>query len=190
MSNVMLEKKWSAEKWGKEAQTSPTNITRFLSNDSSAIPNVATLEKLARAAGSAYPIGDLQKSSLYSVPVVDAALIAMIHWPAQTQEIQKMMKASTKAIQAAFPCGPNSFALEVLSHDLSQRAVVKGDIVIVDPDAATELFCLVAYRDADKVGFGELGEQFIMARTLRPSAPVPIEAVQIVGRIVQHVRKL
>lgn len=52
LKSTMKKKKWSAERWAKEANVAGTTITRFLnSDDPHRTPSARTLEKLARAAG-------------------------------------------------------------------------------------------------------------------------------------------
>lgn len=51
MRMVMEQRDWSAEAWARKAETSPTNITRFLNHEGS-IPSTRTLAKLGDAAGS------------------------------------------------------------------------------------------------------------------------------------------
>lgn len=51
MRGVLEDKGWSANEWAKSAGTSPTNVTRML-GPSGSLPNVETLMKLARIAGS------------------------------------------------------------------------------------------------------------------------------------------
>ena len=51
MRSVLEDKGWSANEWAKAASTSSTNITRMLGPKGN-VPNVETLMKLARVAGS------------------------------------------------------------------------------------------------------------------------------------------
>jgi len=52
MRTVMSSQGWSANEWAVKANTSPTNITRFLNSDATYIPTSRTLGKLAFVAGS------------------------------------------------------------------------------------------------------------------------------------------
>lgn len=51
MRRVLDEKGWSAEHWARVADTSATNISRFLSQGAT-LPTLRTMAKLAAAAGS------------------------------------------------------------------------------------------------------------------------------------------
>lgn len=52
MREVLQTHGWKPAEWARRAETSPTNITRFLGPTSSLMPSVETLAKLCRAAGS------------------------------------------------------------------------------------------------------------------------------------------
>jgi len=54
MEDVMRRKGWSAEKWAREARTSPTNITRV--SKQHYVPNSYTLAMLGMAAGEPPPL--------------------------------------------------------------------------------------------------------------------------------------
>jgi phage repressor protein C with HTH and peptisase S24 domain len=46
MSRVMAETGWSAAQWAEKANTSASNITRFLKDDGASMPKTVTLDKL------------------------------------------------------------------------------------------------------------------------------------------------
>ena len=82
MRDVMERKEWSAERWARLSETSPTNITRFLREmdlhgDSEFLPSSRTIAKLARTAGS-QPVFSQQLSRLSQVQ--DVPMVADLLW--------------------------------------------------------------------------------------------------------------
>jgi len=52
MRRVLAEKGWTAKDWAGRANTSPSNITRFLKSGDAHMPTMRTLTKLSAAAGT------------------------------------------------------------------------------------------------------------------------------------------
>lgn len=52
MRQVLASTGWKPAEWARRAETTPTNITRFLGPTANLMPTVETLGKLCRAAGS------------------------------------------------------------------------------------------------------------------------------------------
>lgn len=81
MRTVMSTQNWSANEWAVKANTSPTNITRFLNSDATYIPTARTLGKLAYVAGSSPQLVNKgQETGLIKHPVknVDGDVVDMI----------------------------------------------------------------------------------------------------------------
>lgn len=59
MRDVLEAKGWSPERWARNADTTPTNLTRFLRGGPH-VPSTRTIAKLAAVAGYGPPIGRLR----------------------------------------------------------------------------------------------------------------------------------
>lgn len=190
MIEAMAERKWSAERWGREASTAPTNITRFLKNDNAALPTTRTIEKLAYAIGIPAPIGDLRKIPLNTVSIVDPITVKMVHWPATTQDRERLMSTALGTLRAPHDVSAAAFAVEAPTGSLSGIGVMLGDVLVIEPDGEQVNGAKLLYKIADRLDIGVLEHGAIYPRSFNPSAPVRIGDVEIVGRIVSVVKKL
>jgi transcriptional regulator with XRE-family HTH domain len=190
MKEIMLAKGWSAERWAKEADTSATNITRFLSGNDQPIPSTLTLEKLANACGVSPPIG-VGKRSFKPIPIVDATSIRLIKWPAKTQELNRLMDQRVGMLQAPHETSDDAFAIVVQSDRLSMLGIVPGDQLVIEPNGERTTGAVLVFVCPDgRVDVGVLEGKMLTARSTTLHVGHAIDDVSIVGRATQHVKKL
>lgn len=191
MTDTMQIKQWSAERWGKEAGTAPTNITRFLKSGSAPIPTMRTLEKLAQAAQVPVPSQNAAKLPLGSIPIIDVTTIRMVHFPAEPQEIRAMLKRSVGDIRAPFRASDAAFAVVAPTDRLEIMGILPGDFLVVEPNEEQSRGSVLLYKTpTGDLDIGVLESGMLMPRCAAPVAAVPAASVEIVGRVMQHVRKL
>lgn len=118
--------RFSWERLCRKADTSPTNITRFL-KDGVTVPRLSTLAKIADAAGVPLP-GQAMTSDIQ--PLVDVPIILPHIF--RTAGLQVAIMSSLDAVRS-----PSRFAhcvaVKVTADTGSLAGVLLGDVVIVDP---------------------------------------------------------
>lgn len=190
MIDSMAARSWSAERWGRESGTAPTNITRLLKSDKAAIPNSRTIDKLADAIGIPAPVGRMQKLSVNSVPLLDAITVRMVYWPATLQDRKNLMKNNIGAVLAPHEVSADAFAVAAPSNRFSSLGVMEGDVLIVEPDGEQSHGAKMLYRISDRIELGVLENGILSPRSFTPEPSVRADEVQIVGRIVSVVKRL
>ena len=94
MRSVMADRNWSANEWATAAGTSPTNITRVLAPNSSIVPSIDTIGKLAQVAGS--------QPALYPTANQDNAKQALNYCPgcgADLRQVKRPEPASLRVLK-------------------------------------------------------------------------------------------
>jgi hypothetical protein len=190
MVDAMAERCWSAERWGREANTAATNITRFLKSDKAAIPNSRTIDKLADAIGIPAPVGGMKKFAVNSVPILDAITVKMVHFPATLQDRKSLMMKSVGNLLAPHEVSSSAFAVEAPSNRLAALGVMIGDMLVIEPDGEQAAGAKMLYRISDRIDVGVLERGTLSPRSFDAEPSVRIEDVQLVGRIVSVVKKM
>jgi transcriptional regulator with XRE-family HTH domain len=132
MREVMAERGWNAEEWAQHAQTTATNITRFLKGRSAHIPSYATLAKLAAAAGVAIPSPGLLPAQVQKVRL--SLLTTRQIERAMPDHLQELASRARKSIAATDRHGPHAFAVVVDSGEYAAFGFSQGDVLVIDPD--------------------------------------------------------
>ncbi len=193
MRNVLVEKNWTAERWARGAGTSPTNITRFLSNESAALPSTATLAKLAEAAGSEPRLLDQRLVvGMIETPVLsDGALLQFLPLHCKTPAAIKFLLAEQEMTIALPKQGTGmAFAVNITTDWLKGDGVNRGDKVVVEPFQDPQDGAVVLARRNESLGTLRLrGEQYC-EKPGEVEAPVQDEDLEIIGTVIQHVRAL
>lgn len=146
MQEIMADREWNAEEWAKAAQTSPTNITRFVKG-SDHIPSYATLLKLAAVAGVPIPTPGVAARDMpkIRIPLLELDQIAT----AGATGLQQLIKQAETTIVADYH-RPGAFALRLKTSAFAGLGYLKGDILIVDPAVTPKkglhVLCHANYR--------------------------------------------
>jgi hypothetical protein len=192
MIEAMEASQLSAERWGRLAGTAPTNITRFLKYPDAPIPTARTLSKLAAVGGIPVPVGIPAKLPLNIIPVLDATTVALLPWPASLQEFRAMLEQNKIGeVKAPYEASPEAFAILAPSERMAIAGIARNDLLIVEPRGEQIGGSVLLFKTKDNlVDIGVLEAGVLSARAYYPAIPFPIADVEILGRVMQHVKKL
>ena len=135
MTEVMQSQGWTAKDWATRADTSPSNITRFMSKitEGKHVPSPGTIEKLAQAAGSAPQLFSWSIDSDRSVPLLSPAR-ALDHVQALRQTRGKNVTAtSKKKVSVPGDVPDRAFAITLSGNTMSGAGILDSDVAIIDP---------------------------------------------------------
>jgi len=138
MRTVMSSQGWSANEWAVKANTSPTNITRFLNSDATYIPTSRTLGKLAFVAGSnPQLINKGQEGGLIKYPVknADGETVDMLAVEDENVEVYKL--GYTTGMWAA-GIMPNTI---VVIKKVKPKEIENGDVLLFEDEKYGLLCC-------------------------------------------------
>lgn len=178
VEETLAEKKWTPERWCRLADTTPTNLTRFLRNERS-IPSARTLSKLAAVAGTSPSLGPQARLNNLVIVAVYASLSDGLEARSPIGTVKVLGQVSSKA-----------FAFHVQSPALIARGVMPGDLAICEPVA------LAAPREGDTLVYlTETGEDLGLLLDGRlhrfdGGAIVPLTGVNVSGVVVELQRSM
>jgi transcriptional regulator with XRE-family HTH domain len=194
MRAVLAERKWSAEEWAAQAQTSATNITRLLSGGNS-MPTAETLARLARAAGSEPSlIGKSRIVPTHSVPILagnDLRRFMKGNRAMQTEIVEQALDTAP-ILTVLYKPSPRAIAVQIETDSMVARGVKPGDYIVVEPlDIVPAVNgALVVAEVHKKIGAYLFHPPFLLAQTMTASAPIPIVDALIIGRAMHLERSL
>lgn len=152
MHDVMRATGWSALKWGQEAHTAPSNISRFLRDpDRASLPKQDTLLKLAKAAkvpppmatpsGMAEEVEPFDQGSfeltfpLVAVKEYDIDAAAGPGNLAEEEAVRTTWGLPGEVVKYEFQASnPSSLAILTVEGDSMEPHLYSGDRVVVDTD--------------------------------------------------------
>mgnify|MGYP003916880433 FL=1 len=180
MKNVMAVNEWSAKDWALKADTSPTTITRFLGQKKH-VPSGKTLNKLAIAARSTPPIGvDPQTYAtipLFKVGMDDMKNLAMD----RIDEVVVDLDVSVAAI-----------AVRLDTDSMTLGGLLPSDTLVCEPigKLKPKAGSVIAFYDGG-VSAGRFFPPFIIpASSNAGHKPVNFDTVEVIGKVVQQIRRL
>jgi SOS-response transcriptional repressor LexA len=138
MSGVIDERGWSAASWARQAEVTPTNLTRFLRDpETASLPSAETIGRLAWAAGEEPRfLGLPQETSGTRVPVLDLAGLRALQLLGQRQAEEFLDEARRNNGPGVFydrQASRRAFALRVTSLHMNAGGLVPNDIVVLEP---------------------------------------------------------
>jgi hypothetical protein len=190
---VMQQQGWSAEEWARRAATTPTNITRILSSESS-LPNADTLGRLARVAGSQPDlVGSAKRVANDSVPLLDHDQVLQLAklTGKERRAFLDRLRGELVTMQGLFRPSTTGFGVAVETDALRGRGVLKGDIMVIEPaDFSGE--------DGGSIVAAIVGRQIgpwlwyppVLVPAHENTDTVPMTKATILGRVVQLMRQL
>jgi len=191
---VMHQQSWSAEEWARRAATTPTNITRILSSDSS-LPNAATLARLARVAGSQPDlIGTGHKpANDDGVPLLDHDQVMALARLSGRERAAFVERLRGEAVNMCVLYRPSAtgFAATIETDALRGRGVLKDDIMVIEPSDFTgeDGGAIIAAVVERQVG-PWLWYPPVLVPAHEDFSTEPITRAKILGRVVQLIRQL
>ena len=191
---VMHQQDWSAEEWARRAETTPTNITRILSSDSS-LPNATTLARLARVAGSQPDlVGSGEKRAIDAgVPLLEHDQVMALAKLAGRERMAYVQGLRGELVNMCVLYRPSAtgFATAIETDALRGRGVLKGDIMVIEPSDFTgeDGGVIVAAVVERQVG-PWLWYPPVLVPAHEDFSTEPITRARILGRVVQLIRQL
>lgn len=184
MRQVLDENNWTAAEWARRANTSPTNITRFL-KDLRYMPSGTTIDKLAGVVQLPAPLGNGKRLSLEGrhVPLVEkgAGIVDLNHH-------------SKDHVVTMVPVGVDALAIYIDTDRFSLGGILPGDIVIFEPTHVREPEDndLVVVLTSEGVEVGRVKEPLLLPHSSDPKHyPLELDKVDVVlGIAVEQVRRL
>lgn len=187
MRQVMAERQWTAAHWAKLANTSPTNITRFLSPGCRIVPSADTISKLAQAAGSQPNLGFVPGAARVAVrviPVVREGYLIMRDATAY---------GTNETVAVASSASDQAVAVLVVSDSMNASGILPDDILVIEPlevQPPSKGRVVAAVHDGQVI-YGEYQPPVLIPRsTNRAHRVVGIGDAQVVGVATQVIRRL
>lgn len=187
MRQVMSERQWSAAHWAKLANTSSTNITRFLSPGCRIVPSADTISKLAHVAGSQPNLGFVPGAARVAVrvvPVVREGYLIMRDATAY---------ATNETVAVASSASGQAVAVLVESDSMNASGILPDDIIVIEPlevQPVAKSRIVAAVHDG-KVVYAEYQPPVLIPRsTNRNHRVVGLNDAEIVGVATQVIRRL
>ena len=131
MRQVLDKNGWTAREWATKANTSPTNITRFLNNQHDYLPSLTTIAKLSDVAGTQpnLEIAD-DKSELRWINIMDNdTFVDRVAISKQTGVVNGYL---------------------VLTESYNLGGIMPGDYILVE-EKKPEINDLIAIKSEDKI---------------------------------------
>lgn len=170
MRGVMANHNMSAYEWSKKANTSHTNITRFLNQDSKYIPSSRTIAKLVQVAGS----------SPHTVIPTDVS--------SRTIEVFDIEGVRLRYVNVHGVEG------KVLAMELKQNSgygvghINKGDTIVIQEDADIKDMDVIMFECDDGFLVGQVMGKMIVHKSVEYNDPRNLADVKIVGKVVQCIK--
>ena len=186
MRAVIAANGWTAEEWARKAQTSGTNITRFMRDAHDFMPSTRTILALAAAAGVAPPMQKMGSPKYTIVPLIPHPQIETLLARKLTVEawLNKQLNARERTDIATPGRAPeNSFAIEITGGQYAKQ------LAVVEPVPAEKLspgnkVVVIARTTHDTVIYAVTDRGFFDLGTDPATAFPPTESYSYLGRLV------
>tara|TARA_R100000700_G_scaffold8515_1_gene12420 strand:+ start:1781 stop:2374 length:594 start_codon:yes stop_codon:yes gene_type:complete len=182
MESVLKMNNWTAQDWAKKAQTSPTNITRFLSKRAH-LPNSATIFSLAEAAKS-NPNVFSNDQYCVSIPIVTAKDKNMA-------EVRKLMPHGSYNVNV--DVSAEAFTVTLDTDSMTLAGLLPGDRLICEPEQSLPRRHghIIVYRDGKTISAGKYLPPYVMPHSSNAERqPIDVDSVDVMGIVVQSIRDL
>jgi len=182
MNEVMSSNNWTTEEWARKAETSATNITRFL-KELKYYPSGRTIDALAGCTNIPVPIGGKSfHISGRSLRVIEPAL----------GKVEALWEQSDEHVITLEPVSDGSFAVKLCSDRMSMAGMLPGDVIIVEPVKVVKPLPndVVVYFTEDGVEAGRWHPPFLMPQSsAEDHLPVKLQSVHVLGVARQSIRR-
>ena len=198
MREVMEERNWTAAAWARQAGVTPTNLTRFLRDPTSAsIPSAETIGRLAWAAGSEPRfLPDRQSFEVYRIPVLTLGQVRTLLTLNRGQAkdfIHDALRTSNRCVVIERRSSPCAFALQISSPHMNAGGLLPDDQIVVEP---IDLMPprpgdLVVALDGEAIcGFRYYPPYLVPSSTDSTCCPVAYDSATVAGVAVHVARPL
>lgn len=174
----------SWERWAALAQTSATNITRFLKHGRP-VPKLSTLYALADALGETRPSFGAPFRIATAVDRVPVLAISCIIAGGMEEAMQQAVEFRDVANAPS-----NAIAVEVTVDTASHHAILPGDVVILSRDEPKPGDLVAVVEGRDGCGIYLYQPPLLLPAAPGRTTPVPIGERMILGVVRQVQRDL
>ena len=184
MNQVLEENNWTPAEWARRADTSSTNITRFLT-DQKFMPSGTTIEKLSGVVQIPPPLGNQKIDKLQGRYVPMASV--------ETSGKVINLNREEDHVITMVPVGTDAMAIEVTTDRFSLGGILPGDILIFETYAVREpeQGNLIVFYNNLEVEVGRLEEPFIMPHSSNADhSPVLFKDAEVLGVGIEQIRRL
>ena len=193
MRRVMQERDWKAADWARAANTSATNITRFMNGTADHVPSSRTIATLAKAAGYGPDYLDLGSRKLTQTRIVPLLndLADIKNYLNGTLELSNV-ETFTIAVGLANNT-KNMFALRITENSFDADGIFAGDEVICVPESEQPLengSKVVALIDEEKTGVYAYHPPYLTTQSTTGQGPIKLTTAEILGVAVKVQRDL
>lgn len=196
MRRVMSEHNWSAAQWARQADTSATNITRFLNGAAKHIPSSKTIAALARVAGYGPNYLDLSTQTMNA-----SRALPLLENPAQLQIIiDKRRRKDLESLSSVLVSVNRvfdgvMFVVEITESSFDANGVMSGDHVVVLPEKEQPLepnSKVVAMNEQGKAGVYMYNPPYLTTASTSGLGPLKLDStdMKVVGTAIQVQREL
>jgi SOS-response transcriptional repressor LexA len=196
MRRVMQEHSWSAAEWARRADTSATNITRFLNGAAKHIPSSKTIAALARVAGYGPNYLDLSTQTMNA-----SRALPLVSNPAQLQiVIDKRRKRELESLVSVLVSvnrvfDGTMFVVEITESSFDANGVMAGDNVVVLPEKEQPLepnSKVVAMNEQGKAGVYMYNPPYLTTASTAGLGPLKLDStdMKVIGTAIQVQREL
>lgn len=196
MRRVMQEHGWSAAEWARKANTSATNITRFLNGAAKHIPSSKTIAALARVAGYGPNYLDLATQTMNA-----SRALPLVSNPAQLQiVVDKRRKRELESLVSVLVSinrifDGTMFVVEITESSFDANGVMAGDNVVVLPEKEQPLepnSKVVAMNDQGKAGVYMYNPPYLTTASTSGLGPLKLDStdMKVIGTAIQVQREL
>lgn len=188
MLQVLKARGWAPEAWARRAETTPTNLTRFIRDPVAApLPSSRTLAQLGHAAGDVPPLLPYQ----LAIPTVKVPRLSTQMLLAGATSSNQGAGGYVEWVAVMDDVSTHTFAVSLETDAMQARGLVAGDILIVDPDIPPVHGAVIAVLLEDKVSAGIYGPPYLIPQaTSAEHKPLPIGKVRVLGVCRQAIKRL
>src|SRR4051794_6204998 len=139
LKSVMDERGWTAAAWAKQADVTPTNLTRFLKDpENASMPSAETIGRLAFAAGSEprFLAHNGPPSPACRVPVLSHEQIRIVMGltRARAEEyVSAILNDGARCVLLDHPTSRRAFALQINSLHMNAGGLLPQDQIVIEP---------------------------------------------------------
>ena len=193
MRRVMQERDWKAADWARAADTSATNITRFMNGTAEHVPSSRTIATLAKAAGYGPDYLDLGSRKLTQTRMVPLLnnLVDIKNYLTGDLDL-----SSLETFTIAVGLGnnyKNMFALTITENSFDADGIFAGDEVICVPESEQPLengSKVVALIEGEKAGVYAYHPPYLTTQSTTGQGPIKLTTAEILGVAVKVQRDL
>ena len=175
--HTLSKKGWSARKWAIEAGVAPSTLQRFIKEKPWCLSQTV-IAKLGTVSKSypEFPNPKILVSKIKTLPVMAFKKGALME--------------TDKSIVTTEDISPKAYAIPVQWDTMDQAGFNIGDIIVVDPDIKPQNGKTVLIQFKNKIQIMEYRTPYLLPRSSKSQQEIDVGLVDIMGVVVQLIRKV